>query len=276
MPTFATEDEAIDGLCQFVTHCELMAGPTPAAAGDWPRPAEGPSGFLDEPEALSMLDTHGITTVRRQICRTVHEALAFLSTAPGPIVMKAVSPQLPHKSEHGLVRLSLAGEHEIRVAFDEILVRVTGELGLDFRGVLAAEMVRGGRELAVGGRIDPVFGPVIMLGDGGTLVEAMPDNALLLPPFDDIEVGRVVKSLRIAPLFNGVRGKKPLALSSVAAAARAVHAALIAGKGRIRAVEINPLIVSDSDAVAVDALIETDSMSSPARDRRSVGQHHRW
>jgi acetate---CoA ligase (ADP-forming) len=256
VPTFATEDEAIDALAQFVAHCEIMARPAPAPAERWSRPATGASAFVDEHEALGVLEKHGMTVVRREICRTPEEAVAFLGDSRGPIVLKAVSPELPHKSEHGLVRLGLANEDEVEAAFQDMRAIVQERLGLAFRGLLAAEMVRGGRELAVGGHIDPVFGPVIMIGDGGTLVEAMPDNVLLLPPFDDDEFGRAARSLRIAPLFEGVRAARPLSLARLAAAARAVHGALVEGDGRIRSIEVNPLILSANRAIAVDALME--------------------
>lgn len=117
-------------------------------------------------------------------------------------------------------------------------------------------MASGERELVVGGRIDPIFGPVIMLGDGGLLVEAMPDTALLLPPFTEEEVRKALSRLRIAPLFAGVRGRPPLDAGAVAQAALAVAQALLAEEGWVRSIDVNPLLVSAEGALAVDGLVE--------------------
>jgi acetate---CoA ligase (ADP-forming) len=145
--------------------------------------------------------------------------------------------------------------HEVEAGFAEIAGKLDS-LGVGFEGVLAARMASGERELVVGGRIDPVFGPVVMLGDGGVLVEAMPDSILLLPPFDAAAVRHALGRLRIAPLFEGVRGRPPLDAEAVARAAHAVAALLEAEAGRVRSVDVNPLLVSHDGAVALDALVE--------------------
>jgi acetate---CoA ligase (ADP-forming) len=183
------------------------------------------------------------------------EAVGFLAEDGGGIVLKACSGELPHKSEHGLVRLGLREPQEVEAAFAEIAGKLDS-LGVGFEGILAARMASGERELVVGGRIDPVFGPVVMLGDGGVLVEAMPDSMLLLPPFDAAAVRNALSRLRIAPLFAGVRGRPPLDAGAVARAAHAVAALLEAEAGRVRSVDVNPLLVSRDGALALDALVE--------------------
>jgi hypothetical protein len=115
-------------------------------------------------------------------------------------------------------------------------------------------MRRGERDLVVGGHVDPVFGPVVMVGDGGVLVEAVPDNALILAPFDEAAIEAAILGLRIAPLFRGVRGRPPLALAAVVRAAQAVGALLL--EGGVHSVDVNPLLVTPEEAVAVDALVE--------------------
>jgi len=97
---------------------------------------------------------------------------------------------------------------------------------------------------------------VIMLGDGGLLVEAMPDTALLLPPFTEEEVRKALSRLRIAPLFAGVRGRPPLDAGAVAQAALAVAQALLAEEGWVRSIDVNPLLVAGEGALAVDGLVE--------------------
>jgi succinyl-CoA synthetase beta subunit len=255
---------------QFVGHHEMLAtsqgGPVPAPA---PGP-EAPHRFLDEHRSLEMLEAHGMPAVARRLCRDAGEAVAFLAEHGGPIVLKACSGELPHKSEHGLVRLGLGAPHEVEAAFAEIAAKLDS-LGVSFEGVLAARMASGERELVVGGRIDPVFGPVVMLGDGGILVVAMPDSVLLLPPFDAAAVRTALGRLRIAPLFAGVRGRPPLDWAAVARAAQAVAALLEAQAGRVRSVDVNPLLVSPDGALALDALVEVAGLG-PSRPRnRRVG-----
>ncbi|MDF2096614.1 acetate--CoA ligase family protein [Aquibaculum arenosum] len=259
VPAFETEDEAVAALAQFAAHHELLAA---SRGGALSRPALATAekaveetAFLDEHRSLSMLEAEGLTGVERRLCQTADEAVAFLNAADSPLVLKACSAALPHKSEYGLVRLRLSDAAAVETAFSEIKAGVE-DLGHAFEGVLAARMTSGERELVVGGRIDPVFGPVVMLGDGGILVEAMPDTALLLPPFDEADVRRALAGLRIAPLFEGVRGKPPLDAAAVARAAQAVGAVLAAGEGRVRSIDVNPLLVSAEGAVALDALVE--------------------
>ena len=255
VPAFETEDEAVAALAQFTGHHAIMAAAKPAALAP-----KGPSGdvatrFLDEHRSLSLLERHGLPAVERRLCRNVAEAQAFQVHVGGPIVLKACSAALPHKSEHGLVHLKLADADAIARAWRDIETHAAG-LGVALDGILAARMASGARELIVGGRLDPMFGPVVTLGDGGILVEAMPDSTLLLPPFDADDVRAALMKLRIAPLFRGVRGQPPLDVAGIARAARAVAGLLIEGGGRITSVDVNPVLVSSDGAVAIDALVE--------------------
>ena len=107
----------------------------------------------------------------------------LLADLGAPVAAKGCSADVVHKSELGLVRLNLRTEQDMRAAFVDIERRLR-EHGSRFDGVLVEKMVTGRRELMIGARIDPVFGPVVVVGDGGKYVEAMPDVELLLPPFD--------------------------------------------------------------------------------------------
>ncbi len=255
VPAFETEDDAIAALAQFASHRAMMRRPVvdPVA----PRAAvAGAAQPMSEAASLDLLERYGVRAVRRRICRSADDAIAFLAETGGAIVLKAVSAAIPHKSEHGLVHVGLADAAAVREAFRSIAETVEA-LGHPFEGALAAEMVRGGREIVVGGHMDPVFGPVVVVGDGGVAVEAMPDNALLLPPFAAKDVSRAIDRLRIAPLFRGVRGRPPLDRAAVAVAAMAVANLLADETAGVVSVDINPLIVSADSAVAVDGLVET-------------------
>jgi len=251
VPTFETEDGAIRALAQFTNHLALMK----LAQGGKVKHGKqgGASSTLDEHASLDIVSAKGVLVPRRQICATVDEVIAFLGTCPNGIVLKANSSEVPHKSEHGLVRVGLKTSTDVSRHFAEIKGKME-EMGLQFDGVLSAEMLASGLELVVGGHIDPTFGPIVIVGEGGVAVEAMPDNQLLLTPFSSSDVEVALAKLRIGPLFKGVRGARPLSAQAVFQAAKAV-ADLLEG-GEVFSVDINPLILTPETATAADALIE--------------------
>ena len=251
VPTFETEDSAIRALAQFTNHLVLMQ----QAPGGSVTPAQtGRAGAtLDEFASLELIAGKGVAVPFRQICVTAQDAQAFLATCPNGIVLKANSAELPHKSEHGLVRIGLKTSEDVARNFAEIEAKMA-EMGMPFEGVLAAEMLASGRELVVGGHIDPIFGPVVIVGEGGVAVEAMPDNRLLLTPFSLSDIEAALAKLRIGPLFKGVRGARPLNAQAVFQAARGV--AELLGEGAVLSVDINPLITTPDGATAADALVE--------------------
>jgi hypothetical protein len=115
-----------------------------------------------------------------------------------------------------------------------------------------------GRELALGARMDPQFGPVVLVGDGGVFLETLKDFRLLLPPFTQEEVKEKVRELRIAPLLNALRGQPARDLHAFAGMAVRLGEAMLTWDGAVASVDINPVIVFETGqgAVAVDALIE--------------------
>ena len=125
-------------------------------------------------------------------------------------------------------------------------------------GVIVAAMRKARRELMVGAKVDPIFGPVVLVGDGGKYVEALKDFAILIPPFDAEEVRKALQGLRIAPIINGVRGEPALDIDAVAKVAIGVGRLICAAKGRIASIDLNPVMVgaAGEGAVVVDALIE--------------------
>ena len=130
--------------------------------------------------------------------------------------------------------------------------------GAPFDGVIVGEMVRGRRELMIGAHVDPVFGPVVVVGDGGKYVEAMPDLRLLLPPFDELDVVRALSRLRIAPLLPGVRGDPPLASETFGEVAVAVARMMLDPACEVVSVDLNPVMVgaAGEPCTVVDALVE--------------------
>ena len=156
---------------------------------------------------------------------------------------------------------------------------VTAELS----SVIVARMVRGQRELMIGARADPVFGPVLLVGDGGKYVEVMPDSQVLLAPFDLASIEAALRRLRIAPLLDGVRGEPALDVDAFCAAALQVGRLILDDSSAVTNLDINPVIVGarGSGCVAVDAVVyrapgaddprPSDLTRSPNRSASATG-----
>ena len=137
--------------------------------------------MLDEADSMALLKQLGVDTVAHAICHNAQQAVsAFKTLGSLPVVVKGCSSQTSHKSEYGLVALNLRSEIEVAKAFDDI-TRNAQTHGLTLSGVIVASMAKGQRELMIGAKIDPVFGPVVLVGDGCNYVEAMPHMHVLLP-----------------------------------------------------------------------------------------------
>jgi hypothetical protein len=132
-------------------------------------------------------------------------------------------------------------------------------LGARFEGVIVARRAARGRELALGARLDPQFGPVVLVGDGGIYLEALKDFRLLLPPFTEAAVREKLGGLRIAPLLGALRGQPARDVGAYARMAVRLGQAMLAWDGAVVSVDINPVIVFETGAgaLAVDALVES-------------------
>jgi acyl-CoA synthetase (NDP forming) len=254
LPVFAREREAMAALRQLAGHSELLRQ-TPRRPAGKPAPmlCAGTDRFLNEFDSLAVLAGAGIPVVEHRLCRD-EEAARTAFRALGPkVVAKACSSSIPHKTEQGLVRLGLQDEESVAAVFREFKARLpAGD------GVLVARHAAGRRELALGARLDPAFGPVVLLGDGGIYLEALKDFRLLLPPFGEDEVTAALAQLRIAPLLQGVRGEAPVDIAAYARMAVALGDGMLGWGGKVASVDVNPVMVFDlgAGALAVDALIE--------------------
>ncbi len=261
LPVFPTEGEAVAALSQFLRHAELaqeVASGTPPAP-----PVRHPRGpgrrTLNEADSLALLARHGIAVVEHRLCRSAAEARAALQEMRGPVAVKGCSGDVPHKSEWGLVRLGLTQGEQVEQAY-EALAEALRRRGARFDGVIVARMAKGLRELMIGAHLDPVFGPVIVVGDGGKYVEALPDAQVLLPPFTGEDVRRALARLRIAPLLAGVRGEPPLDVDAFTKAAVSVGALMAEPGSSVVSLDVNPVIVGPQGdgCWAVDALAVVD------------------
>jgi acyl-CoA synthetase (NDP forming) len=256
LPVFSTEAEAIAALDQYLRHLELIESARGAEIPlRYSRPPQS-SRMLNETDSLEFVSRYGLPVVRHRLCRSQDEAVAAQAAIGASVAVKACSPNIAHKSEWGLVRLNVRTGDEVRSAYDDFdkTLRIAGA---KFDGVILASMVKGRRELMVGGHWDPVFGPVVVVGDGGKYVEAMPDVQLLIPPFSYPEVERALSRLRIWPLFGGVRGEPPMDVQAVCdVVVKVGHMMRNIGLGVV-SLDLNPVIVLDDGqgCVVVDGVV---------------------
>ncbi|HEX9192181.1 MAG TPA: acetate--CoA ligase family protein [Burkholderiales bacterium] len=216
-----------------------------AASAEWPPdlPRRGP---LDEAQALLLLASLGIPVVEHAIARPP----GYTHAIPYPVAAKALSAELPHKTEAGAVCLDIADRAEFERGVRAMLERVPAA-----RAVLVQKMESGLAEAIVGYRDDPVVGPIVLVGAGGALAEIYKDYALRLAPVSEEEAAAMIAEVKGLAAVRGYRG---LPRGDVRALAQAVAAlsrlALTSGRPVAEA-EINPLIVKREGAVAVDALV---------------------
>lgn len=167
--------------------------------------------FLAEDEAKALLTRYGVETPREEVARGPGEAAGAAERIGFPVVLKVLSPDLPHKSEAGGVRLGLRDAGAVRTVYAEMLASVGRySPGARVTGVLVAEHVAVEHELLCGIKRDPQFGPVVALGLGGVFVEILRDIVFGVAPLDRIEALDMIQALRGAPVLAGARGKTPV------------------------------------------------------------------
>jgi acetate---CoA ligase (ADP-forming) len=255
---YPTEGEAVHALGLYLTHMELLAE-TRARAPALPQPPVPPEGaqLLDEAASLALLGSRGVPVVPHRLCTSEEQAAAaFAQLASARVVVKGCTAEASHKSELGLVRLGIADAQGVRDAFRAMQAAAT-KAGITLSGVIVAAQAGGQRELLIGARIDPVFGPVVLVGDGGKYVEAMPDVQVLLAPFTLEQVEQALRRLRIAPLLAGVRGEPAMDVPAFCAAAVAVGQLMSDPQVGISQLDVNPVMVRarGQGCVALDAVV---------------------
>jgi len=256
VPAFATEASAVDALAQYVGSGELVAAARRRRPVAVP-PVEGIHGeLLDEAAGLGLVASAGVPVVAHRLCRDADGAVAALAELGAPVALKGCTALAPHKTERGLVRLDLTTEDGLRAAAAEILP-VLHDIDPEAPGLLVARMARG-VELLIGAKMDPVFGPVVLVGAGGIEVEIAADVQALLPPFDGDEVHEALSRLRAAPRLSGVRGAPPADVPSFVAAVIAVGRLLLDPRTPVASLDLNPVFVGPlgSGCLAADAVVE--------------------
>jgi acyl-CoA synthetase (NDP forming) len=260
IPSLPLEAEAIEALSQFIGHNELIARVKQWPWPQWTRAVHGENNekVLNEADSLAVLARAGLSVVPHHLSRSEAEAATAWRNFGGPVAIKGCTGDITHKTEYGLVQLNLDDEDAIKTAYRRIEKALAAHQAR-FDGVIVARMVKGRREMMIGAHRDPVFGPVVVVGEGGKYVEAMPDLKLLLPPFDVEDAERALLSLRCAAVLKGVRGEPPMDVRAMAHAA--VQVAELMRDHTIRSLDINQLMLgSDGEGYAVvDAVVIRDA-----------------
>ena len=208
---------------------------------------------LAEDASAALLSEFGVPVNPSRRAADVDAAVAAADAVGYPVVAKLVGDAIAHKTERGLVRLSLADADAVRDAAAELLAAARAEDG-DV-AVLVAPMVRGARELVAGLVRDPQFGPCVMVGIGGVLTEALADVAFVPVPLDALDAAEAVESLRSQALLGAVRGEPAVDREALTAVLLGLGA-LAEARPDVVSVDVNPLVVANGRPIAVDALVE--------------------
>jgi len=206
--------------------------------------------LLTELESKRLLAAYNLPTVETRIAKSEEEAVKMAGEIGYPVVLKLHSETITHKSDVGGVRLNLANAAAVRRAYRAIEKGVPAR---DFLGVTVQPMIaRDGYELILGSSLDPEFGPVLLFGMGGTLVEVFQDRALGLPPLTTTLARRMMEQTKIFTALKGVRGKQPVDLTRLEQLL-VRFSRLVVEQRWIREIDINPLLVSPERQIALDA-----------------------
>ena len=213
--------------------------------------------ILTEAESKELLGCYNIPTVVTRIARTEAEAAKRAQEIGYPVVLKLYSETITHKTDVGGVQLNLKDKAEVRRAFKAIQTACKEKAGAQhFQGVTVQKMIKvsDGYELILGSSIDPQFGPVLLFGLGGQLVEIFKDRALALPPLNTTLARRMMETTKIYHALKGVRGRKSVDLAALEKL-MVGFSQLVAEQRWIREIDINPLFASADDLVALDARV---------------------
>jgi acetyltransferase len=218
------------------------------------------SGTLDEVESRRLLEFYGIASPREALVSCPSEAAQAAEKIGYPVVLKVVSPDLPHKTEAGAVCLNLKDANIVRSTAEEMLFRVERRTPrATVKGLLVQEMILGAREMIVGVSHDNQFGPVVLAGIGGVWVEVLKDISLRLPPLSRMDAKEMLRRLKGAKLLESFRGNE--AVDTVAVENVILRLGDLAQEleDMVLELDINPLLVTGSRAYAADALVRLKS-----------------
>jgi acetyltransferase len=275
IPDFSTLENAVDAFSYLARYNRnqrlLLQTPARLSSDQEPPDSEGARliiegvlteqrKILTEPESLAVLNAFRVPTVRNAVAHSANEALIIAESIGFPIAMKVLSTDISHKSDAGGVRLNINSASEVRGAYrqliDQVLVKIPDA---KISGVTIEKMYRSsnGRELMAGIIRDPVFGPVISFGSGGTSVEIMGDSAISLPPLNHRLALDLIHRTRVSKMLGEFRQMPAVNMDQLVNVLLGVSS-MACELPWIQEMDINPLIMDEKGIVAVDARIRVD------------------
>ena len=200
---------------------------------------------LLEEEGQEVLKAYGLPLPTSALAKNDAEAVKIANKIGYPVVMKIASPQIIHKSDAGGVKVNLTNDKEIKEAFKTIIKNAKKyNSKAEIKGVLIVEMVKGGKEMIIGSKLEPGFGPVIMLGMGGIYVEVLKDVTFKLAPVTSKEADDMISEIKTQKLLQGVRGEKPSDIAKLSECIQRLSQ-LVTDFKEIKELDMNPVLVMD-------------------------------
>ena len=204
------------------------------------------SALLEE-EGQEILRAYGFPLPASKLAKSKKEAVAASKKIGYPVVLKIASPQIIHKSDAGGVKVNLQNAKDVENAFDTIIKNAKKyNKKADIKGVLVVEMVKGGKEMIIGSKLEPGFGPVVMLGMGGIYVEVLKDVTFRLAPMTNIEADDMISSIKTKKILEGVRGEKPSDIKKLSECIQRLSQ-LVSDFNEIKELDMNPVLVMEKN-----------------------------
>ena len=205
---------------------------------------EGRPNLLEE-EGQEVLRAYGFPLPKSTLAKTENDAGKIAKKIGYPVVMKITSPQIIHKSDAGGVKVNLKNDKEVKVAFKTIVTNAKKyNKKAEIKGVLIVEMIKGGKEMIIGSKLEPGMGPVIMLGMGGIYVEVLKDVTFKLAPVTDKEADDMISSIKMKKILEGVRGEKPSDVKKLSECIQRLSQ-LVTDFKEIKELDMNPVLVME-------------------------------
>lgn len=198
---------------------------------------------LLEEEGQEVLRAYGFPLPKSELAKTENDAVKIAKKIGYPVVMKIASPQIIHKSDAGGVKVNLTNDDDVKSAFNEIVANAKKyNKKAEIKGVLVVEMIKGGKEMIIGSKLEPGMGPVIMLGMGGIYVEVLKDVTFKLAPVTDNEADDMIASIKMRKILEGVRGEKPSDKAKLSECIQRLSQ-LVTDFKEIKELDMNPVLV---------------------------------
>ncbi|NMF88556.1 acetate--CoA ligase family protein [Aromatoleum petrolei] len=262
---FRSMDRCFATLAAWHKREERLASPLPAYRRLAPAAAArqaaelldaAPNRTLTEREAKAVLSLYGVPVVGERLVTSEAAAVDAAHQLGYPIAMKVESPDIPHKTEAGVIALNLRNETELRAAYARVTANALKVADASrINGALLQPMIPSGAEIMVGARVDPLFGPLVVVSLGGVLVELLKDSLVAQAPVSADEARQMIEKLKGVAVLKGFRGSEPVDLDRLADTVARLSEFAADHRDRIAELDVNPLICSGRRITAVDALV---------------------